>query len=199
MFVSFVHRYPKWVWLLVFCVYILHMLIFRTFYFKIKGCSCMKAVGGYSSMWMSVGTSNVISYRRHGFTDTADTRLTGFYLLPIFLSPVPISLQIHQFYRHAQYVRWILWIQAFRLVEKVPWSLSDFFFFFLSLSDFLPVYFHGTLTLCFQLRCSWGLWSLENAKITISLQPKHTKKTSETHRLEYSKALNKNNYWIIKV
>lgn len=61
--------------------------------------------------------------------------------------------------------------------------------------QFLPVYFHGILTLCFQLRCSWELLSLENAKITISLQPKHTKKkNSETHRLEYSKALNKNNY-----
>lgn len=57
--------------------------------------------GGYSSMpehmWMSVDTSDVISYIRHCFTDTADTRLTGFYLLAIFLSPIPILFRITTF------------------------------------------------------------------------------------------------------
>lgn len=60
-----------------------------------------ESCGGYSSMpehmWMSVDTSDVISYIRHCFTDTADTRLTGFYLLAIFLSPIPIFFRITTF------------------------------------------------------------------------------------------------------
>lgn len=60
-----------------------------------------ESCGGYSSMpehmWMSVDTSDVISYIRHCFTDTADTRLTGFYLLAIFLSPIPILFRIITF------------------------------------------------------------------------------------------------------
>lgn len=48
-------------------------------------------------MWMSVDTSEVISYIRHCFTDTADTRLTDFYLLAIFLSPIPIFFRITTF------------------------------------------------------------------------------------------------------
>lgn len=60
-----------------------------------------ESCGGYSSMpehmWMSVDTSEVISYIRHCFTKTAGTRLTDFYLLAIFLSPIPIFFRITTF------------------------------------------------------------------------------------------------------
>lgn len=131
---------------------------------------------------MSVDTSDVISYIRHGFTDTADTRLTGFYLLAIFLSPIPISLQDDQFYRHAQYVRWNLWMQAFRLVKKVLWSLSDFY----------QSIFMGSWFCVF----SWyvlGYYCNQRMQKSLYLCNQNTlKKISEIHRLKYSKTLNKN-------